>query len=100
MKSGDVKIDQVVIGSCTNGRLDDLRHCGGDLEGTEEWQRDSAVIVIPATQQIYLDAMAEGSIRTLYRGGSGGKHTDLRPMPGRIYGNPGSRGALRFHHKP
>ena len=60
---GDVKIDQVVIGSCTNGRMDDLRIAAKILEG-KKVAKGIRVIVIPATQQIYLDAMAEGLIRT------------------------------------
>ena len=60
---GNVKIDQVVIGSCTNGRMDDLRIAAKILEG-KKVAKGLRVIVIPATQQIYLDAMEEGLIRT------------------------------------
>jgi len=58
-KIKDVKIDQVVIGSCTNGRISDLRVAAKILKGkkTKPWVR---LIVIPATQQIYLDAVKEG----------------------------------------
>ena len=66
---GDVKIDQVVIGSCTNGRMDDLRIAAKILEG-KKVAKGIRVIVIPATQQIYLDAMAEGLIRTFIEAGA------------------------------
>jgi 3-isopropylmalate/(R)-2-methylmalate dehydratase large subunit len=56
---GDVKIDQVVIGSCTNGRMEDLRTAAEILKG-KKVAKGLRVIVIPATQQIYLDAMEEG----------------------------------------
>ena len=66
---GDVKIDQVVIGSCTNGRMDDLRIAAKILEG-KKVAKGLRVIVIPATQQIYLDAMEEGLIRTFIEAGT------------------------------
>ena len=66
---GDVKIDQVVIGSCTNGRMDDLRIAAKILEG-KKVAKGIRVIVIPATQQIYLDAMTEGLIRTFIEAGA------------------------------
>lgn len=66
---GDVKIDQVVIGSCTNGRMDDLRIAAKILEG-KKVTKGIRVIVIPATQQIYLDAMTEGLIRTFIEAGA------------------------------
>lgn len=55
----DIHIDQVVIGSCTNGRMDDLRVAANVLKGKKV---DSGVrlIVIPATQQIYKQALEEG----------------------------------------
>ncbi|MDI6692560.1 MAG: 3-isopropylmalate dehydratase large subunit [Anaerosomatales bacterium] len=57
----DVRVDQVVIGSCTNGRLADLRVAAEILRGRKV-HRDVRLIVIPATQQIYRDAMHEGLI--------------------------------------
>ncbi|HZD59448.1 MAG TPA: 3-isopropylmalate dehydratase large subunit [Anaerolineae bacterium] len=58
---GDVAIDQVVIGSCTNGRLEDLRIAAQVLKGHEVDKRVRC-IVIPATQDIYRQAMKEGLI--------------------------------------
>lgn len=57
--AGEVKIDQVVIGSCTNGRIEDLRAAAAILKGRKvaPYVR---LIVIPATQEIYRQAMKEG----------------------------------------
>jgi 3-isopropylmalate/(R)-2-methylmalate dehydratase large subunit len=54
-----IQIDQVVIGSCTNGRLDDLREAAAVLKGHKVHPR-TRLLVIPATQWIYRQAMAEG----------------------------------------
>jgi 3-isopropylmalate/(R)-2-methylmalate dehydratase large subunit len=56
---GDIKIDQVVIGSCTNGRLEDMRVAARVLK----WRTvhpDVRCIIIPATQKIWKQAMDEG----------------------------------------
>lgn len=66
---GDIKIDQVVIGSCTNGRLQDLRESAEILRGRKVAD-GVRVIVIPATQKIYLDAMAEGLIADFIEAGA------------------------------
>lgn len=57
----DIVIDQVVIGSCTNGRLDDLRQAAEILRGRETAQ-SVRTIIVPATQEIYRQAVAEGLI--------------------------------------
>ena len=62
-------IDQVVIGSCTNGRLEDLRLASGIIKGHKVNPRVRC-IVIPGTQQIYLDALSEGIIETFVRAGA------------------------------
>jgi len=56
---GNVPIDQVVVGSCTNGRLEDLRLAAEVLKGRKA-HRDVRLIIIPATQEIYRQAMREG----------------------------------------
>lgn len=66
---GDVKIDQVVIGSCTNGRLDDLRIAAEVLRG-HKVAKGIRCIVIPATQRIYLEAMEEGLLKTFIEAGA------------------------------
>jgi 3-isopropylmalate/(R)-2-methylmalate dehydratase large subunit len=55
----NVKVDQVVIGSCTNGRISDLRAAAQVMKGKKA-ARGVRVLVFPATQQIYLQAMREG----------------------------------------
>jgi 3-isopropylmalate/(R)-2-methylmalate dehydratase large subunit len=57
----DISIDQVVIGSCTNGRISDLRIAAQILKD-KKVHPSIRLIVIPATQQIYLDALKEGLI--------------------------------------
>jgi 3-isopropylmalate/(R)-2-methylmalate dehydratase large subunit len=65
----DIKIDQAVIGSCTNGRLDDLRLAAKILKGR---QVSPAVrcIIIPGSQQVYLDAMHEGLVEIFIKSGA------------------------------
>lgn len=58
-EAGRVKIDQSVIGSCTNGRIEDLRIAASILKG-RQIADGVRCIVIPATQQIYLQAVREG----------------------------------------
>lgn len=65
----DVKIDQVVIGSCTNGRIDDLRCAAKVLKGRKV-ANSIRCIVIPATQAIYLQAMEEGLLKTFIEAGA------------------------------
>lgn len=55
----EIKIDQVLIGSCTNGRMEDMRTAASILKG-KKVADGVRVIVIPATQQIYLDCIKEG----------------------------------------
>lgn len=56
---GDIKIDQVVIGSCTNGRIEDMRIAAEVLKG-KKVHKDVRCIIIPATQKIWKQAMQEG----------------------------------------
>ena len=67
-ESGEVKIDQVVIGSCTNGRIDDLRAAAAVLKGRKVADGIRA-IVIPATQAIYLQAIKEGLVEIFINSG-------------------------------
>jgi len=66
---GDVGIDQAVIGSCTNGRLEDLRIAAQVLKGRAVHPRVRCII-IPGTQQIYLDALTGGIIETFIKAGA------------------------------
>ncbi len=66
---GDIKIDQAVIGSCTNGRLGDLQIAASILKGRKV-HPGVRCIIIPATQQIYLDALTDGLIEIFIRAGA------------------------------
>lgn len=65
----NIAIDQVVIGSCTNGRLDDLRIAARILEG-HKVKKGIRTIIIPATQKIYLQAMEEGLLKIFVEAGA------------------------------
>lgn len=58
---GDIKIDQAVIGSCTNGHISDLRSAAAQMKG-KKVAKDVRCIVIPATQEIYKQAVKEGLV--------------------------------------
>ncbi|WP_432407368.1 3-isopropylmalate dehydratase large subunit [Wukongibacter sp. M2B1] len=64
-----VKIDQVVIGSCTNGRISDLRAAARILDG-KRVAKGIRTIVFPATQKIYLQALKEGLIEIFVKAGA------------------------------
>jgi len=64
-----VKIDQVVIGSCTNGRIDDLRCAAKVLEG-KHVAKGMRCIILPATQHIYMQAMEEGLLKIFIEAGA------------------------------
>jgi len=66
---GEVEIDQAVIGSCTNGRLGDLRIAARVLKGRKVHSRVRC-IVIPGSQQVYLDALTEGLIEIFIKAGA------------------------------
>ncbi len=66
---GEVPIQQVVIGSCTNGRIDDMRAAARVLEGRKV-AKGLRVIVIPATQAVYLQALEEGLLKIFIEAGA------------------------------
>ncbi len=65
----DIRVDQSVIGSCTNGRLDDLRVAAQILKGRKV-NRNVRTIVLPGSQQVYLDALREGLIEIFIEAGA------------------------------
>mgnify|MGYP000744950654 CR=1 FL=1 len=65
----DIKIDQVVVGSCTNGRLEDLAQAAEVLKGRKV-HPSVRCIIIPATQEIYKEAMKLGYIDTFIDAGA------------------------------
>ena len=68
-KVGNVKINQSVIGSCTNGRIEDLQ-LAADIIKKRNVHRDVRLIVIPGTQGVYLEAMRRGLIETFINAGA------------------------------
>ena len=66
---GEIEIDQAVIGSCTNGRISDLRVARDILKGKKVNKRVRC-IVFPGTQKIYLQALEEGIIKDLVEAGA------------------------------
>jgi 3-isopropylmalate/(R)-2-methylmalate dehydratase large subunit len=66
---GEVPVEQAVLGSCTNGRLEDLEIAARIVHGRQVHPR-TRLIVIPASQQIYLEAMRLGYLETLVRAGA------------------------------
>ena len=68
-QAGDVKVDQAVIGSCTNGRIEDMRIAAEVLKG-RKIAKGVRCIVIPATQSIYLQAMKEGLLEIFIEAGA------------------------------
>ena len=66
--AGDVPIDQVVIGSCTNGRISDMRVAAEIMRGRKV-APGIRCIVIPATQRVWLQAMEEGLLKTFAEAG-------------------------------
>jgi 3-isopropylmalate/(R)-2-methylmalate dehydratase large subunit len=68
-QAGDVPIDQVVIGSCTNGRLEDLRVAAAVLHGRRV-HSGVRCIVIPGSQRVYLDALREGLLEQFVEAGA------------------------------
>lgn len=65
---GEIKLDQVVIGSCTNGRFEDIKAAAEILKG-KKVKKGVRVIVFPATQKIYLDCLKAGYLTDLIEAG-------------------------------
>ena len=65
----EITVDQAVIGSCTNGRIDDLRTAAAILKGRKV-KKGLRCIIIPATQSIYLQAMEEGLLKIFIEAGA------------------------------
>lgn len=68
-EAANIYIDQVVVGSCTNGRMEDLRVAAEILRG-KKVRKGVRMLVIPGTQQIYLQALREGLVETFIEAGA------------------------------
>ena len=80
-----IKIDQVVIGSCTNGRMEDLRKAAAILKG-HTVHPDVRVMVIPATQKIYKECIKEGLLDIFVDAGCAVNTPSCGPCMGRHMG--------------
>jgi len=95
----ETKIDQVYIGSCTNGRIEDLRVAAKVLKG-KKINDNVRAIVSPATQKIYHQALKEGSTGDIYGCRVLRYKSDMRGMPGDEQRRPRKGGGLCFYNKP
>ncbi len=88
----DVQIDQVFLGTCTNGRLDDLAIAAGILQGKQIHPR-TRMVVVPASREVYLEAMRLGFLETFVRAGATVENPGCGPCIGRHQGvlAPGER---------
>ena len=95
----DIKIDQIVIGSCTNGRIEDMEAAYEILKG-RHIAKGVRGIIIPATHGRLQGVHPARLHRGVHRRGLHRLDAHLRPLPGRLHGHSGGGGALRLHHQP
>ena len=95
---GDVPIQQVVIGSCTNGRLEDMALAAEILKGRKVHE-DVRAIIIPATQQIYKDCIREGYLDIFIDAGCVVSTPTCEPMSRRTHGYTGRGRKMRCYYK-
>jgi 3-isopropylmalate/(R)-2-methylmalate dehydratase large subunit/methanogen homoaconitase large subunit len=88
----NVKIDQVFLGTCTNGRLDDLEIAAGILKG-KRIHPDIRMVIVPASREIYLEAMRLGYLEIFAEAGASVGTPGCGPCIGRHFGvlAPGER---------
>jgi 3-isopropylmalate/(R)-2-methylmalate dehydratase large subunit/methanogen homoaconitase large subunit len=88
----DVHLDQVFLGTCTNGRLDDLAIAAGILRD-RQIHPDTRMVVIPASREVYLEAMRRGYLEIFARAGASVGTPGCGPCIGRHFGvlAPGER---------
>ena len=94
-----IKIDQVVIGSCTNGRMEDMRKAAAILKG-HKVHEDVRVMVIPATQKIYKQCIHEGLMDIFVDAGCAVNTPSCGQMYGWTYGCYGSRRKVCIDNEP
>lgn len=87
-----IKLDQVFLGTCTNGRLDDLANAANILKG-RHIHPETRMVVIPASREVYLEALRLGYIETFIQAGASVGTPGCGPCIGRHFGvlAPGER---------
>ena len=87
-----IELDEVFVGSCTNGRLEDLAIVAGYFEGRQVSPR-TRTIVVPASKDVYMQALAQGYIQTFMEAGAIVMNAGCGPCLGRQHGvlGPGER---------
>ena len=78
---GEVRIDQAVIGSCTNGRIEDLRLAAQVLKG-KRVHPEVRCLIMPGSQEVYLEALREGLIEAFIEAGATGTMPTCGPCGG------------------
>jgi 3-isopropylmalate/(R)-2-methylmalate dehydratase large subunit len=81
---GDVKLDQIMLGTCTNGRLEDIEIAARILKG-KKIAADTRMVVFPASHEVYREAMRAGHLETLSESGA----VIMNPGCGPCMGNHG-----------
>ena len=98
-KAGKVKIDQSLIGSCTNGRIEDLRIAAKILKNRKA-APNVRLIIVPATPVIYKQALQEGLIEIFMKANAVISPPSCGACLGGHHGNSGGRRKSNCHNKP
>ncbi len=93
------KVNQIVIGSCTNGRLDDLAIAAKIMKG-QKVAPHTRMLIFPASAKIFRQALGKGYVGRLHAGRRRGDELRLRPLPGHPRRRAGRRRSGAVHHQP